>query len=193
MAITKFKISRLPQRAELRLLGGLIPLNQEYFISQQSDMTVDALDRGVPYDSFGFKLGNDNGDWSLEYSIIINALVNVFDPEVTTIILEGIIDESSDVTANFVFNDSTDRVTIDSITQSENFYINGILAQVGKTYMLYDFINLSIIPTNVNGTEIYVTPKNNTTNGTSTLFEVTIKGNLIGAIVSEGITSAEIE
>jgi hypothetical protein len=188
MAITKFKITRLPIRADLKVLAAFVPLNQEYHISQQSDMTIDVSDRGVPYDSFGYKLGNDNGDWSPEYNVTVNALTDSGTPSLTpystTIPTAG----SLDITANIVTNDDTDRFTVISITGNGYLILNDSIVDIGDVIFLYQLIELifvstaSILSQNV-VTTITLKPSNVDGDGANADIVITTTGNLHGSIV----------
>jgi len=187
MAITKFKITRLPIRANLKLSGGLLPLNQEYHISQQATMTVDVFDRGVPYDDFGFKLGNDGGDWSPEYKCTINALVNINTPEITPNNLFVTTGGQRSLAGDIIWNTSTDRVTIVSITGDGYLVINGSRANEGQTYFVYELVNLIFVSTAGIETQNAVTtivllPANANENGVNANIIITTTGNLKGTI-----------
>lgn len=187
MSITKFKITRKPVRADLKISGGLVPLNQEYHISQQATMTVDVFDRGVPYDDFGFKLGNDNGDWSPEYKCTINALVNVSTPEITPNNLLVATGGQRNLAGDVIWNTSTDRIKVVSISSEGYLVINGSRAIIGQTYFVYDFINLifvstaNIISQNV-ATTITLLPSNDSGDGVNADIVITTTGNLQGTI-----------
>lgn len=187
MAITKFKITRLPVRASLKLSGGTLPLNQEYHISQQAQMTVDVFDRGEPYDDFGFKLGNDNGDWSPEYNCTINALVDAGVPTITPVNISVPTAGTRDITADIVYTASTDRIVLKSITGLGYLNINGSRAIVGNTYYLYDFVNVIFVSiANIESqnevTTVVLTPENGTQTGADANIVLTTSGNLRGVV-----------
>ena len=187
MALTKFKITELPISTNILLKIAEIPvvLNQEYSRSQQSLLTADALNRGVPLGFFKFQIGNDNGIWSIEYVASISAAVNVFTPEVIT---TNILTETNLITLInpfLIFKSSTDRVRIHSIIGEQGFYVNGTLAIIGKTYFLYEFINVIFIGYDVNATVINLIPANATTSGAITPLIINIKNNLSGIIFGQ--------
>lgn len=142
MAIIKFKITRLPKRAALKVDAVPMVLGQEYAISQQAQMTCDVSDLGVPYDDFGYKLGNDTSVWSPEYKCTINA--NVEDLPIT------ISSDNYNVALNevtpiaFTLENQSDRIIITNHNPKYGeLYINGSQAILGKVYMRYNFVNLS--------------------------------------------------
>jgi len=196
MAITKFKITRKPVRADLKLAGGLLPLNQEYHISQQATMTVDVFDRGVPYDNFGFKLGNDNGDWSPEYQCTINALVSVSTPEITPNNLFVATGGQRNLAGDIVWNTSTDRIKVVSISGDGFLVVNGSRAIIGQTYFVYEFINLIFVSTASIETQNVVTtitllPSNDSGDGVNADIVITTTGNL-RAVINDLETTDEL-
>ena len=189
--ITKIKITRLPLRADLKLSAVLVTLDQEIHISDESNLTVDIAGRGVPYDNFGFKLGNDTGIWSPEYKATINGDVNTSTPDIPTAEIDIATNGSLDITSSIVPNDSTDRVKVVSVSPNYGFFvINGSRAVVGKTYMLYEFINL-FFNSNVNlasqnlVTAINLLPGNKDGDGAAVNINITTLGNLQGSIFGE--------
>ena len=108
MAIIKFKITRLPKRAILKVDAVPMVLGQEYTIPQQAQMTCDVSDLGVPYDDFGYKLGNDKNIWSAEYKCTVNANVDTGAFIITN--------EVFDVTINNTTANTTARMTRSTIT-----------------------------------------------------------------------------
>lgn len=187
MAITKFKISRLPLVGSLKISGGNVPLNQEYHISQQNAMTFEVFDRGVPYDTFGFRLGNDYGDWSPEYNCTINALVNSSTPLINSVNLSVATAAQTDITADIVWNDSTDRFTIVSIVGNGYLLINGSIAVVGQVYYVSDittiiFVSISNIDAQNDQTTIVLTPANSNETGPAANIVLTTSSNLRGII-----------
>ena len=118
--ITKFKITKLPLRAILKISSIPVVLNQEYHISEQENMTCDITERGVPFDEFLFQLGNDNGIWSNVSKSVINVQVDSNTPTVILTDLTIAYKETIDITGNFNFNTSTDRVIITSISPKSN-------------------------------------------------------------------------
>lgn len=143
MAISKFKITRAPKRSNITIGGIAYVLNQEYPISGQATMVIEVLDRGVPYDDFGFRLGNENAIWSNQYKALINAQVNSNLPDIPYNLIDVKLNETNDLTGLIVPNDSTDRIKIISlIPKTGELYIDGTAVVIGKTYMTYEFINL---------------------------------------------------
>lgn len=186
--ITKIKITRLPVRADLKLSAVLVTLDQEMHVSEESNLTVDISNRGVPYDNFGFRLGNDTGDWSPEYKATINGQVNTNTPDIPTANTNVATLGTIDLTASIVPNDSTDRIKVESVNPNYgNLIINGSKAIIGKTYMIYEFINIFFDSTapltsqNIT-TVIALLPGNKDGDGASTNINITTTGNLQGTI-----------
>lgn len=141
--ITKFKIIELPLRASIQIDAIDVVINQEYHVTKQETMTVDVTDRGVPYDSFMYQLGNENGDWSQPLKATINAEVNNSTPIVTANQLTVPTVSNTDITADIVFNDSTDRVEIVDIDPKfGDLYADGQKLAVSSQIMLYKFKNV---------------------------------------------------
>lgn len=146
MAISNFKISRAPKRCVMTVDGSGVIIDHSYPISLQNTIVVTASSKGVPYDDFGFKVGNDDQVWSQEYTCKVNALTNSGTPSFTNSIIDIAINEQVDISANFVFDDSTDRIKIVSINPKHgDLLVNGLPMVIGKTYMLYEFINIKFI------------------------------------------------
>jgi len=146
MAITKFKITRAPNRATLNILGVAFVLNQEYSIFNQNSMTVEALERGVSYDDFGFKLGNENGIWSPEYKCTINAQVNTGTPISVSFEVDTTLYHELDITNDFIFDNNTDRVWITAMTPGKGtLTVNGNPVIFFKPYRLYLFKEVKFI------------------------------------------------
>lgn len=188
--ITKIKITRLPVRAQLKLLAVAVTLDQEIHISQEPDLTIDVSDRGVPYDNFGFRLGNEEGDWSPEYKASINANINVGTPNIPHANIDIATLGNLDITANINYNNSTDRIKVESISSNGYITINGSKAIVGKTYMTYEFLNIIFIATagleSQNAvTTIVLLPGNKDGDGLSANIILTTTGNLRGSISNE--------
>lgn len=193
--ITKFKITRLPTRAVLKISTVLIVLDQEYHISEQADMTVDISDRGVPYDNFDFKLGNDEGAWSPEYKATVNGQVDVNAPDIPYV--ETIVPTAlaTDITSSFVFNTSTDRIKIMDIDPKYgDIIINGNDIVIGQTYMIWEFVNVifvstaSIISQNMT-TTISIRAGNKNEFSVANDIDITTKGNLQGSIYGVATTT----
>jgi hypothetical protein len=147
MAVTKFKITRAPNRATLNILGVAFVLNQEYSIFNENSMTVEAFERGVSYDDFGFKLGNENGIWSPEYKCTINAHVNTGTPISVSFEVDTTLYKEIDITDDFIFDDKTDRVWITEMTPVKGtMTVNGNPVIFFKPYRLYLFKNVKFVP-----------------------------------------------
>lgn len=147
MAIIKFKVTRLPKRASLKIDAVAVVLNQEYALTQQSQMTCDISDIGVPYDDFGYKLGNDKEIWSPEYKCTINA--NVENLPITTTSNNYNVALNQVTPIAFTLENQVDRVIITNHNPKYGeFFINGSQAILGKVYMRYDFKNLSFSSNN---------------------------------------------
>ena len=196
MAITKFRITQLPSLASLKISGGIVPLNQEYHISQQAQMTVEVFDRGVPYDTFKFQLGNDGGDWSPSYVCTINAHVNVGTPSITPNDLFVATGGQRSLNGDIIWNTSTDRIKLVSVTNPEYGYlvINGSQAVIGQTYSVSEFINLIFVSTANIYTQNVVTtitllPSNADGDGSNADIVITTTGNLAGTIEGEATTT----
>lgn len=196
MAITKFRITQLPSLASLKISGGIVPLNQEYHISQQAQMTVEVFDRGVPYDTFKFQLGNDGGDWSPSYTCTINAHVNVGTPSITPNALYVATGGQRNLTGDIIWNTSTDRIKLVSVTNPQYGYlvINGSQAIIGQTYSVSEFINLIFVSTaNIYTQNVTVTlvllPSNSNEDGSNVNITITTTGNLSGTIEGEATTT----
>lgn len=144
MPITKFKITRAPIRATIEIEAVPFVLNQEYPIAKQSQMVAKVTGVGVPYDSFGFKLGNNNNVWSAEYNCKINANVGAGLPVNSNIDIDIKLNEITDLTPLFVFDSNTDRIRFTDSSSSPYgaITINGSPMQLNKTYYLYEFINV---------------------------------------------------
>ena len=139
MAISKFKITRAPKRALIKIEGVDYVLNQEYAIHLQSAMQILVDNIGEPYDNFGFKLGNPNNTWSQEYNATINALVDVGTPFLANLDISVKGNEVTDITSLIIFDDYTDRFKV--VQLSPNYgaiLINDSQVVLNKTYMLYD-------------------------------------------------------
>lgn len=191
--ITKFKITSAPQRANLTIDSSPFVLNQEYSITLQSTMVLTVTDRGVPYDTFKYQLGNEEGAWSPELIITVHAQVNAGIPSGTPFSLEHDIFEQVDLNPHFVFDDKTDRILFDAIDSNiGELFIDGNPAILGKTYMLYEFENVIYKANHTNqvpnafGT---LTFKNGNKDGYSTSYDVilTSRANLWGTINGQTI------
>lgn len=147
MPITKFKITTAPIRSTIEISAIPFVLNQEYPISKQSEMIAFVTGSGSPYDSFGFKLGNEKGIWSSEQFCSINVKVGTGDPLGTNISLLIKLNEITDITNDFVFDTNTDRIRFLShgVPKYGKIQINGIDMEILKTYFLYEFTNVKWI------------------------------------------------
>lgn len=148
MPITKFKITTLLERATLVIAGNPYVLDQEYPITQQSQMVASITDIGVPYDTFGFKLGNENEIWSEELFCNINAQVLPGYAGVNTNPIDHIhlLNEfTEDIRYLWEFNNSTDRIifTEKLLPQYGILKINDIEMVINQVYFLYEFINVT--------------------------------------------------
>jgi len=193
--ITKFKVTIPPLDANLKIDGVAVVKNQEYPISKQADMTLDVLGRAVPYDTFRFKVGNDDANWSAEMTATINVQVNNQTPVVTLldIFIPTTISASGEsypyiINSQVSFNDSTDRYKIDLISPKDGYIaINGQNAKIGVTYRLCDLVTMAFVSTaaidSKNAlTTIYISPGNVNEWGASTPLNITTKGNLSSVI-----------
>lgn len=146
MAITKFKITTPTLRATLDIATFPYVLNQEYPIAQQSQMVAGIVDVGVPYDRFGFRLGNDDDVWSEECFCTINAQVLGGTPTMpfNPMNHQHYLNEIASISFIFSFDDNTDRIifTEKVLPQYGKIVINGIDMVIGQTYFLYEFINV---------------------------------------------------
>lgn len=144
MPITKFKITRAPVRATLEIETVPFVLDQEYPIAKQAQMVAKVSGIGVPYDNFGFKLGNDNGIWSPEYNCTINANVGAGAPSCNDIDIDVELFALTNITSLFVFDDNSDRIqfTEESLPRYGTLKINGIDLIVNKIYYKYEFLKV---------------------------------------------------
>ena len=195
--ITKFKITRTAKRAVIKISTVSIVVDQEYPITEQANMTIDVTERGVPFDTFGFKLGNGNGSWSPEYTATIKGEVNTSTPAIPYV--ETLIPTTgqTDITSSFVFNTSTDRIKINGINPKYgNLLINGSDVILGKTYFKYEFINV-IFSSTAELTSQSITSSITIQAGNKNEFavanniDITTKGNLQGSIYGTSDTGIE--
>jgi len=146
MAITKFKITRALERATLKIATVDYVLDQEYPIYQQSEMVTTVDNVGVPFDSFGFKLGNNDNVWSPEYNCNINAQVLNGTPTIPVNPLNQshLLNEIIDITSIFIFDNNTDRIVFTEkiLPGYGKIVINGIDLVIGQPYFLYEFTNV---------------------------------------------------
>jgi len=146
MAITKFKITRAPIRATLEIASVSVVVGQEYPISQQAQMVAKVTNVGVPYDDFGFRLGNSNNIWSEEFDCTINVNVDGVSPTVPFPVMNHYHYLNQDANIDFIwsFNDSTDRIRFTQAVapQYGTLRINGLNMILNKTYFLYEFIKV---------------------------------------------------
>jgi len=186
MAIIKFKITRLPKRAILKVDAVPMVLGQEYTIPQQAQMTCDVSDLGVPYDDFGYKLGNDKNIWSAEYKCTVNANVDTGAFIITNEVFDVTINNTTAIP--ITLEDQVDRITI--VSHSPKYgelLINGSQAILGKTYMRYNYFNLQF-SSNANldtqNIESILSYTKGNKNGTSSACTYTFKttANLSGSI-----------
>jgi len=189
MAVTKFKITRAPKRAQVNILGVAFVLDQEYSIFNQSSMTVEAFERGVSYDDFGFKLGNENGVWSPEYTCTINAQVNNGVPISVSFEVDTTLYMEIDITDDFIFDNNTDRVWITEMTPGKGtLTVNGNPVIFFKPYKLYLFKNVKFIAyddiDSQNSTTVVSFRVGNATAIEPTVYTVTLKAtsNIASAI-----------
>lgn len=197
MPVTKFKITRAPKRATLNILGVAFVLNQEYSIFNQNSMTVEALERGVSYDDFGFKLGNENGVWSPEYKCTVNVQVGSGTPTFTSFQLATTLYTEIDITNNFIFDANTDRVWLTSITPGKGtLMINGSPARTSKYYKLYDFKNVKFTPydniESQNSTVVITLRVGNATAIEATVYTVTLKATSNIASIVECVSQSTL-
>lgn len=147
MPITKFKITTAPPLTSLKVNAFPVVINQEYTMAQQSFLTAEFVGAGVPYDIFGFKLGNDDNSWSPEYFCTINVNVNsgAITIDDTTVFIS--LNRTTDVSSAIVFDDNTDRImfTINPNPSYGKLRINGIDMQLNKEYFLHQYINVEFI------------------------------------------------
>jgi hypothetical protein len=147
MAITKFKITTAPERAILQIANVDYVLNNEYSLSQQDQMSCDISNVGVPYDQFGYKLGNQNDIWSDEFFCTINALVETNTPQLSLSIIDvphKLNEITSELSPLFDFDNNTDRIifTEKTLPQYGSLRINNIEVVINQVYFLYQFENV---------------------------------------------------
>jgi len=142
--ITKFKITRLPVRATVEINATVIEQDYEYPISDQSNMTIQVNDRGVPHDDFGFRLGNEDNVWSPEYKCTVNANVAVGAFNITNDIIPVKLNE---VTVYVItFEDQVDRLKFVSHNPKYgSLKINGSTVLNGKTYLRHEIQNVEFV------------------------------------------------
>jgi len=192
MPVTKFKITRAPKRAQVNILGVAFVLDQEYSIFNQSSMTVEAFERGVSYDDFGFKLGNENGVWSPEYTCTINAQVNNGVPISVSFQVDTTLYMEIDITDDFIFDNNTDRVWITEMTPGKGtLTVNGNPVIFFKPYKLYLFKNVKFVAyddiDSQNSTTVVSFRVGNETAIEPTVYTVTLRATSNMASKAEGI------
>jgi len=140
--ITKFKITRVPKTAVIEISSVAIVLDQEYPISSQTDMTIAISGTGVPYDDFGYKLGNEDSSWSREINAVINANVETNTPEITPLDLLVTTNGTLDILPSIVTNSSTDKIRIVEINPKQgNLIINGSNVVDGQIIFISNLIS----------------------------------------------------
>lgn len=151
MPINKFKIVKSPLKASILIDTIEHVLNQEYSIAKQGDTDIVVTGVGVPYDSFIYRLGSDDGNWSPELEAIINVNVDAGTP-VSGAVAEDIAgNATTDITSAVVFDQYTDRFTIlEPVAETEKYgilKINDIDVVLGQVYFISDVVTIKFLST----------------------------------------------
>jgi hypothetical protein len=187
MAITKFKISRSPLKSSILIEGVEHVINQEYSIAKQADIDIVTTGVGLPYDSFGYKLGSNDGNWSNEVNAVINVNVDAGTPVFGGLALDIAGNDITDVTASFVFDQYTDRIKFLATAFYSKLYgiflINDVEVLLGDVYFISDIVTLKFLSTHsgdVQGatTSFRIQPENHLISGLITTIDFISTANL---------------
>ena len=191
MAISLFKITRVPKRSTLEVDGNLVVLNSVFHISKQESLVIKTQGRGVPYDDFGLRLGNEQEEWSKEYKATINVDVEAGTPTSSNPTASYPANDVSEAYTDMAFDTKTDRMLIDSYSAPKYGVLtlaNGTPLEVGKIYMLYELAGLLFKAENIGSIQNPVTTisfkvgNKDGMNATVFTFTVTLSANLHGII-----------
>lgn len=146
MAVSKFKIARLPFRSSLFIEGSPVVLNQLYPITSQANLVVVTSGIGTPYDSFEFQLVGDDGSSTLSYACAINTKAEV--GAINTNDLSYNVPKNELTIIPVVFESTVSKVIFNSyVNKKGNILIDGDELVLGQVYHRYQLNNISYLTT----------------------------------------------
>lgn len=201
MPINKFKIVSLPAKASIEINGLPAVLDQEYPISKQDEMDIQTFGVGVPYDSFTYRLGSDDNQWSREILGTINVNVDSGTPAASGHNIDVDSNATTDISGTVTFDQYTDRIQFPEpgsfVKQYGYIQINGDMVRYGVVYMIDDITSIEFVSTNAGSVQNAVTTVaiqygNKDGYSASANLVFTGKGNMIDTIETNSTESATL-
>tara|TARA_A100000172_G_C3044260_1_gene111863 strand:- start:49459 stop:50376 length:918 start_codon:yes stop_codon:yes gene_type:complete len=138
MAITHFRISKLPERVTCLKNGVAITLNQSYPLAEQNEITYDNQTgfKNEFLDSMQIEVSENESQWSNPSTVAIKELVGINTPESAELIVTASKNANYDF-SGIAINNSTDRIRIEAIEGYGTLTLNGDPVFVGD--IIYNY------------------------------------------------------
>ena len=162
MAYQNYKITKAPTRFGLNIPpteGGVLApfvVNQIYPMTTEDEIEIDLFLEypAEPLDSFEYQIQAEvDGEWSDDINFEVNVALEAGGPLCSSGTHDMSIDDLEDITSYFIWTNKEDRIKINSIVGSDfttqtsginyEMLIDGVPVVLGKTYMRYEFVNVT--------------------------------------------------